>query len=174
MSLRKKKKENRLSQNHNSSQNYIPVEKKKRILGLLLMVLAVLIFLSIISYNAFDDANLTDFLSVFGSDNEIIKKADSTRNWLGLFGAYVSNFFIIRTLGYFSIVLPIVLFCIGIFFFKRFRFRTLLYASNSFLLIGIILAAFFGVLRSYSGILSSHYELSGNIGDYLGEALKRL
>lgn len=138
------------------------------------MVLAVLIFLSIISYNAFDDANLTDFFSVFGSDNEIIKKADSTRNWLGLFGAYVSNFFIIRTLGYFSIVLPVVLFCIGIFFFKRFRFRTLLYASNSFLLIGIILAAFFGVLRSYSGILSSHYELSGNIGDYLGEALKRL
>jgi S-DNA-T family DNA segregation ATPase FtsK/SpoIIIE len=41
-------------------------------------------------------------------------------------------------------------------------------------MIGIILAAFFGVLRSYSGILSSHYELSGNIGDYLGEALKRL
>jgi S-DNA-T family DNA segregation ATPase FtsK/SpoIIIE len=174
MSLRKKKKANRVSQIHNSSDSYIPVEKKKRILGLLLMVLAVLIFLSIISYSRFDEANLTDLYSVFGSDNNIIRKADSTRNWLGIFGAYVSDFFIKRTLGYFSIVLPIVLFCIGIYLFKKFRLRTLLYASNSFLLIGIILASFFGVLRNYTGILSSRYELSGNIGEYLGEALKRL
>ncbi len=174
MSLRKKKKVNRNSQNHASTDSHTPVAKKKRILGLLLMVLAVLIFLSIVSYSRFDEANLTDFLSVFGSDNEMLRKADSTRNWLGIFGAYISHFFIKRTLGYFSIVIPIVLFCIGIYFFKKFRFRTLIYASNSFLLIGLILAAFFGVLRNYSGILRSQYELSGSIGEYLGEALKRL
>jgi S-DNA-T family DNA segregation ATPase FtsK/SpoIIIE len=174
MSFRKKKKENRISQNHTSSDKNAPVQKKKRILGLLLMVLSILISLSIISYSRFDEANLTDFFSVFGSDNEILKKADSTRNWLGIFGAYVSHFFIKRTLGYFSIVFPIALFCIGIYFFKKFRFRTLIYALNSFLLIGLILAAFFGVLRNYSGILSSQYELSGSIGEYLGEALKRL
>ncbi|HVO75328.1 MAG TPA: DNA translocase FtsK [Ignavibacteriaceae bacterium] len=172
MSFRKKKKSSRVSPN--SSGSSIPVEKKKRVLGLLLMVLAVLVFLSIISYNPFDDASLTDFFSVFGSNDEIINKSNSIRNWLGIFGAYVSNFFIIRTLGYFSVVLPIVLFGIGIYFFKKFKFRSLLYASNSFLLIGIILASFFGVLRTYNGILNGHKELAGNIGDYLGEALKRL
>lgn len=174
MSFRKKKKANRSSQNNSSGDSFIPVEKKKRILGLLLMVFAILIFLSIISYSRFDEASLTDFFGVFGSDNEMLRKADSTRNWLGIFGAYVSHFFIKRTLGYFSIVFPVVLFFLGIYFFKKFRFRTLIYSSNAFLLVGLILASFFGVLRNYSGALSGQYELSGSIGEYLGEALKRL
>src|ERR1035437_10199632 len=153
----------------------ISVEKKKKILGIFLMVIAFLVFLSLISYSAFDKAllnyRLDDILKVFSSDNS---SAQSTRNWLGISGAYVSDFFFNRVTGYSSIVFPVVLFIWGLRFFKRFNFRILIHLSNFLHISSLILSTFFGVLRVNYKTFANVKELSGSIGEYLGSVLGRL
>lgn len=144
-------------------------EKKKKILGLLLIVFSVLLFLSIISFSRNDESWLDTFFSdlVNGKSKEI-------SNWLGIIGAHFSNFLVNRTLGFFSVAFPIVLFIWGIAFFKKIKFRTIIYTTNFILLAAIILASLFGILKSIFGESALFAHLSGNVGDYFGEVLKRL
>ena len=156
----------------------ISAGKKKKILGVLLILLSILLLLSILSYSRFDKADLnykfSDLFRVFGSSPEFIHKADTTRNWLGIFGAYISDFFINSTLGIFSSVFPLMFLFWGISFLHKINFRKLINISNFLLITGIILSTFFGVLRNHYNIFSGLYELPGSIGDYLGEASSRL
>ncbi|MCH6574436.1 MAG: DNA translocase FtsK, partial [Bacteroidetes bacterium] len=95
-------------------------------------------------------------------------------NWAGIFGAYISNFFIKSTIGYFSIVFPLLFFTFGISFFKRITARILIHSLNFLLLSGIIIASFFGVFRMHYNVFAGSYELSGLVGDYLGGLLSNL
>ena len=166
--------------NNTKEQKYLSIssEKKKEIFGFLLIVFSVLILLSIVSYSRFDQANLkysfSNFFKVFGSNSNFIHKADITHNWLGIFGAYISNFFINFTLGIFSTVFPIILFLWGVSFIHKINFRTLINSTNFLLLLSILLSTFFGLLITHFHVLSSYYELSGAIGNHLGEILGRL
>jgi len=144
-------------------------EKKKKILGLLLIVFSVLLFLSIISYSRNDE----NWLDTFFSDL-VNGKSKEVSNWLGIIGAHFSNFLVNRTLGYFSVAFPIVIFLWGIAFFKKIKFRTIIYTTNFILLAAIILASLFGILKSIFGESPLFAHLSGNVGDYFGEVLKRL
>ena len=152
--------------------------KKKKILGILLILFSILILLSILSYSRFDKANLnykfSDLFRVFGSNSEFIHRADSTHNLLGIFGAYISDFFINSTLGIFSSVFPLMFLIWGISFLYKINFRRLINISNFLIITGAILATFFGVLRTHYKVLTGMYEISGSIGDYLGEASGRL
>ncbi len=58
--------------------------------------------------------------------------------------------------------------------FKKIDFRRLIHISNFLILCGILLATFFGVLRTHYSVFTGVYELSGSIGDYLGETFSRL
>ncbi len=153
----------------------ISVEKKKKILGIFLMVFSFLVFLCLISYSAFDKAQLNyrwdDVLKVFNSDNSITL---NTRNLLGISGAYVSDFFFNSVTGFSSIVFPVVLFMWGLRFFKRFNFRILIHLSNFLLVSALIFSTFFGVLRVNYKTFSNVKELSGSVGEYLGAVLGRL
>ena len=119
----------RKTKNSAPGDNYfiISIDKKKKLLGIFLSVLALLIFLSIISYSRFDQANLTyeftDLFKIFSSDPEFIARVESTHNWLGLFGAYISNFFINATIGYFSLVFPVIIFIWGYSIFKKGEYK---------------------------------------------------
>ncbi len=140
--------------------------RNKSIIGIILMLLSVGILLSIVSYSRFDEANL-------GAKN-ILNQPEDMRNWLGVFGAYISDFFINSTLGYFSIIFPVLLFIWGLSAFKKITFKKLINISNFFLLAGFILSTFFGVMRMHYQAFGGIYELSGSIGDYLGSFLSRL
>lgn len=154
------------------------LEKKKKIIGISLIVISVLLLISILSYSRFDKANLnyqfSDLFRVFGSDNNFDQKADSTRNLLGIFGAYISDFFINSVTGFFSAAFPIVLFIWGLRFFKRYNFRTLIHLSNFLLISAVLISAFFGVLRVRYGVFYNILELSGLVGEYLGSVFSRL
>lgn len=156
----------------------ISAEKKKKIIGILLILFSVLLLLSILSYSRYDQAILnysfSDLFRVFGSNSAFIHKAESTRNWLGIFGAYVSDFFINSTLGIFSSVFPLMFFIWGLSFFKKINFRRLIHISNFLLITGFILSTFMGVLRTHYHVFENIYELSGSVGDYLGESVSRL
>ena len=156
----------------------ISPEKKKKIAGILLILFSVILLLSIVSYSRFDKANLnykfSDLFKVFGSNSNFIHKADTTHNWLGIFGAYISDFFINSTLGVFSSVFPLIFFLWGVSFIHKINFRKLINYTNFLLITGIILSTFFGILLSHYKVFTSAYELSGSVGGYLGEALSRL
>lgn len=141
-------------------------DKSRKIIGIVLMLFSVFLFFSIISYDRRDEANLTGlFTSAPNAD---------IFNWGGIIGANTASFFIHSTIGYFSIVFPFLLFTWGISFFRKITIRILIHVSNFLLLSGIIIASFFGVLRSNYKVFSGIYELSGLVGDYLGRKLSSL
>ena len=173
MALKKKKSVKEKNGKSSSKKNYfiLTPDNKKQILGLFLLIISVILFLSVITFDRRDEANLTTLFSDFFTSFE--KKID-IQNWLGVTGAHFSKFLVKATFGYFSITIPVVLFLWGVSFFKKIDFKFRLHVSN-FLLIGsIIIATFFGVLQENYGLFFSNYELSGFIGDYLGKFLSGL
>jgi S-DNA-T family DNA segregation ATPase FtsK/SpoIIIE len=155
------KKRNRKNTNNNSVKNYFNFssDKRKRIIGIFLLLFSVFLFLSIISYSRKDEVLL---------DNSIFSGVES-HNWLGIIGAHFAYFFIKSLIGYFSIVFPSVMFFWGVSYFKKITFKTLIHTTNFLLIIGLTLAAFFGVLNTDLEFLHGTKELRGNIGEYLGD-----
>ena len=144
--------------------------KKKKIFAILLLLFSILILLSIISYSRFDRANLSNSFSDLSTSNP---KAD-TRNWLGIIGAYVSDFFIRSTLGISSIIFPVLLLGFGLSLLKLISYRRLINTSNFLLIAGLLLSTVLGVFRTHFQVFSDNYELSGSVGDYLGLSLSHL
>ena len=128
MALKRKKKTKETPSKSKSAagENFVTIStaQKKKIFGIFLLLFSVLILLSILSYSPFDKA-------VIQSDNlDLMQKAESTRNWLGILGAYTSDFFINGTLGIFSAVFPIMFFIWGYSFFQKISFRFIIHTSN--------------------------------------------
>jgi len=173
MALKKKKSVKEKNTKGSSDKSYFTFtsKNKKQILGLFLIIISLLLFFSIITFDRIDEAKLTnlpaDFVKSFDEKIDI-------QNWLGVTGAHFAKFFVKATFGYFSITIPIVLMLWGISFFKTIDFKFKLHFSNLLLISTIIFAAFFGVLRSNYDLFGSTYELSGFIGDHLGKFLSGL
>lgn len=177
MAIKKKVPAKRIVKKKEESPFIIPLEKKKKILGVTMIILALLLFLSILSYSRIDEANLTSFTDifrVFSSDADIVKKMEEIHNWLGIFGAYTSYFFINSTLGYFSLVFPVMLFMWGYSVVKNQSYKLIVYISNFLLALAVILSSFFGMLRFELGIFTDVNELSGKVGAFFGTAIGRL
>lgn len=155
-------------------------EKKIKLLGIFLIVFSLLLFLSILSYSRFDESyfsyQFSDQFNVFTQD-EIKEKAATTHNWLGIFGAYVSHFLIRSTIGYFSIVFPVIIFIWGYTILKKEKnYRISIYLSNFLIVMALLISTFFGMLQFTPEIelFKDYYELSGNIGLFFGTIISRL
>ncbi len=172
MSHKKKKSVKEKNGKSSSRKNYFNLtqDNKKHIFGIFLLIISLILFLSIITFDRSDEANLSDlfkdFFKSFGQKIDV-------QNWLGVVGAHFSKFFVKQTFGYFSITIPIVLFLWGLSFFKKIDFKFRLNLSNFLLLTSIIIASLLGVLRNYD-FLPDTYELSGFIGDHIGNFLSGL
>ena len=159
-----KKKKKKISSSKTKLPDKNPIlttNQKKNIFGIFLILFSLLILLSIISYSKFDRANLSykfsDILNVFSSNSAFVHKLDSTRNLLGVLGAYISDFFLNSTLGIFSTIFPIMFFILGVSLFKKIENKNIFHTFNFLILFGLIAASIFGVLRE-------HYLLFGEIG----------
>jgi len=148
--------------------------QKKKILGLLLIIFSLLLLLSIISYSRYDEAYLStlfsDFFNSLGSDNNFSK----IDNWLGIVGAHISGFFIKSTLGIFSAVIPLLFILWGLALIFKTNYKTLIIISNFLILLGLLLSSLFGFLRTNYNLFPGVIELSGSVGNYLGEVIRRL
>jgi S-DNA-T family DNA segregation ATPase FtsK/SpoIIIE len=174
MALKKKKSVKEKNGKSSPSKNYfiLTADNKKQILGIFLLIISIILFLSVITFDRRDEANLSDsyFSDFFTSFDTKI----DIQNWLGVTGAHFSKFLVKATFGYFSVTIPIVLFLWGVSFFKKIDFKFRLHVSNFLLLSSIIFATFFGVLHENYNLFSSTYELSGFIGNHLGNFLSGL
>ncbi len=148
----------------------LSAEKKKKILGIFLLIFSLLLLLSIISYSRFDRALLSyqmnDFFRTFSSD-ELQRELHTAQNWLGIVGAYMAEFSINNTLGIFSLIFPFVIGLWGFSFFKKMEFKTLLNISNFLIVSALLLSTIFGVARLEYNIFYQTYELSGAFGEEL-------
>ncbi|GAB4289488.1 MAG: hypothetical protein Kow0098_07500 [Ignavibacteriaceae bacterium] len=166
--MRKKKKSQIKNGNKNRQLFSFSGEKLGQITGVFYLLISVLIFLSILSFDRRDEPSLNylfnDLIASFSNHSDVY-------NWMGVTGAHLSLFLVKTALGYFSLVLPVLIFIWGINQFKNLEKRLLLHITNFLLISAILISSFFGVLRTRYEIFKDFYELSGGIGEFLGEGL---
>jgi S-DNA-T family DNA segregation ATPase FtsK/SpoIIIE len=127
----------------------ISTDIKKQLLGFLILLFGVLIGLALISYSDKDQATLEklSLLDVFR--REAYSAVNVTFNWLGIAGAYVSNFFINSFFGYFSIFVAVVLVLFGSTLLRKKPLGKTIQFSIYSLLLMLCLASTFGLLRIF-------------------------
>jgi len=165
--------------NKKSDKFTLNTEKKKKILGLFLILFSLFLMVSILSYSSKDEDNLTSIFSDIKKDiqlalekknqvNDYLEKRNEIENWMGSAGAHTSRFFVKYSIGYFSISFPIVIILLSILLFKPIDKRKLFAYSNLILFVSIFLASFFGILNSQFNLSEYTSSLSGRIGDFIG------
>ncbi len=133
-------------------------ERRREVLGLLIMTFGLLIFLGLISYNASDYPNS-------GSP-------DIVRNWLGLAGAWISYYLYVFSIGYACLVVPVIIFLLGWYIFFQKEFRSFYRLSFYFLMLGILLSTALAMPEVVVDEGSRHgYRLSGLMGGFIAEQL---
>lgn len=145
----------------------ISPEKRKKLLGILISVFSILIAISIVSYSTFDIALLRFEISD-------LSKQPGVHNFIGILGVYVSNFLINSTIGFLAIVFPVITFLWGFSLFKKISFRTLILTTNFLLISSILISSLFGIIRTRLHVFSNIHELSGTVGDFLGNLIAGL
>ncbi|MCR4418136.1 MAG: DNA translocase FtsK [Ignavibacteria bacterium] len=176
--MRRRKKINETS--INSDDFLIPYGIKKSILALCILSLALIISFSIFSYNRSDYTYIqnlkpADFFSLIDRNSDISQSASKIKNWIGLIGAILANFFINDLFGYFSFAFVIILFYWGILIlFGINNFRQSLFYSIVIASIGILFSSMVGILANNLDIVSQNKELYGSVGALLGSLLIRL
>lgn len=155
--------------------------KKRQALGVFLVVIAIFILLSIVSYSAQDapqaETKISDLPAIFlRSDPVVNANADTVHNWVGLIGTMIANFLINKTIGYAAIIFP---FFMGWWSLALFRFsakqRKRLTLATSFMLISAVLfSATIGTTQLITALPHLDREWSGAVGQFLGLTFTRL
>lgn len=145
----------------------ISVEAKKQILGFFVLISGVLLLLSIFSYTTNDEATLEklNFFSIFRQ--ETYSGAYPIQNWLGIAGAYVSQFFINNLFGYFSAIIGLLIIFAGTLLIAKKKFRPYLFYFSYSILLMVLLGSALGLLRILSGARAISSKLSGTGGDFV-------
>ncbi|MGD9488520.1 MAG: DNA translocase FtsK 4TM domain-containing protein [Calditrichaceae bacterium] len=132
-------------------------ENKRQAIGVLLLGIALLLFLSIISFNVSDPVNL----SVEGNRIAI-------NNWLGPLGAMISYILMQWTLGYPILVLPGILALIGLYTVQGKNLEDLIRPSISFSVWALFISVFLAMPEALetAGQITEYYP-SGLIGGWI-------
>ncbi|MEW6061115.1 MAG: DNA translocase FtsK 4TM domain-containing protein [Bacteroidota bacterium] len=151
--------------------------KRKQVVSFLIIVVGIMTLLSMMSYSPADEASgdirFSDLYKIFTNDPLIQQKAETTANWLGLFGAILSNFLINSTIGLFAFIVPVLLLMWGWTLLQSGDVRRLVYFTNYALVLGLLGSTFFGLLRKtgLAEVLSSEWH--GSYGAFCATVLQQ-
>ncbi len=174
----KKSKVSRLSKKDNSANTAprkrraseedfsISTDLKKQLLGFLILTFGLLLGLAIISYSEKDQSTLERLSMIDIFRKEAYSAVYVTFNWLGIAGAYVSNFFINTFFGYFSIIISVILFAFGISLLRKKPLGRTIQFSIYSIMVMLCLASSFGLLKIFAGKENISSKLSGTTGDF--------
>ena len=161
------RKKNSAAKNHSSQEDFsISAEVKLQLLGFLFALFGILLFLSIVSYSYKDQATLQSLKIIDIFRKEAYSSAYVTYNWLGIAGAYASEFFVNLFFGYFSAIVAIVLLATGISLLRKKPLGRTIQFSIYSILIMICLGSIFGLSRLMFGKENVPLSLSGTSGDF--------
>ncbi|MBP1679586.1 MAG: cell division FtsK/SpoIIIE, partial [Bacteroidetes bacterium] len=151
---------------------------RRPIFAILLMAAGLLLLLALVSYDPVDEANasiqLSDLFKVFTGDPAARAKADTTRNWLGLVGAVISDFFVTSTIGYSVIVMPFLLVLWGWTVLRQADLKRVIGVTNVTLVGALLVSSAFGMTRLFLGETGPGMEWSGLLGDFIATRLSQL
>lgn len=155
--------------------------KQRQTLGVLLIMCAILITLSVISYSPLDapqaETRMGDLPAVFTRSDPVVNAhADTVQNWLGLIGSMMADFFINKTIGYAAIIFPLLLGAWSLAFFKfTTRQRRKLTIATSFILVSAVLfSATIGTMQLINAFPEIPREWAGAVGQFMGQSFTRL
>ncbi|MFA6541988.1 MAG: DNA translocase FtsK [Bacteroidota bacterium] len=166
--VRKKKSDNGTKKN--SSQ-------RKQIVSFLVIVFGIMLLLSMVSYSSPDamngDIQFSDLYKIFTNDRIVQLKAESTTNWLGLFGAILSNLLINSTVGFFAFAIPFLVLAWGWTGLRNGNVRKMVVFTNYAVILALIGSTFFGLLRTTFLFEILMPEWSGSIGAFFAAILRQ-
>ncbi len=165
----KKKNPKKNSNSSTSKSKKKEVSTQTKVISILLMVMSAFLFLSMLSHSQIDKRYLSmgfsGFLDMaFGNMGEPVL----IHNWLGIVGAWLSNFFFNSTFGYASIGLPFF-----VVIFAKFMFQgepiddKWIKHTSVYIILALFLSAFFGTLQNTSVFVDMSHEWYGFIGEFL-------
>lgn len=164
----------RKKQNNGSKKNN---QQRKQVLSFLVIIFGLMALLSMVSYSPGDEANgdvrFSDLYKVFTNDPFIQQKSELTTNWLGLFGAILSNFLINSTVGLFAFIVPTLMLMWGWTMLRSGNIRRLVYFTNYAIILALLGSAFFGLLRKtgLSEVISGEWH--GSFGAFFATILQQ-
>ncbi len=165
-----------LTQPQKKQQREKSRERRRQIAAVLLAVSGLIALLSILSYSTADE-HLLDRLGGFDVvralyNADVKAQMAQLHNKLGFIGSLLANFFVVSTIGYFSVLFPLLMMLWGwVLLFRRDTARPVT-LTNYALLLGLLAATIFGVSNIVVGSLGK--EWCGAMGGFLGDLLVRL
>ncbi|MCG2588601.1 DNA translocase FtsK [Rhodohalobacter sulfatireducens] len=145
--------------------------RKMEVTGILIMAISVLLLLSIASYHP-DDYAIVQSISYDSLLQVDQGPALRVNNWLGVFGAYISYFFVSTLFGYVSILIPVIIFSIGWIVLRQESISemawTVAYGLWMIFLLSTTAGWFYNRYEAYSA------AWSGNSGIYFSSILQNL
>jgi DNA segregation ATPase FtsK/SpoIIIE, S-DNA-T family len=138
--------------------------QQKFVLGCFLVLIAIALLVSFISYYITGDSDQ----SQLGS---LLDRSEKTQNWLGKFGAYLADFFIYRGFGVASIIFVKSIVMIGIYFILDINIlklrKSLFWDFYLIIAISLIFGFFWNQFPNLSGVIG--YEMNQFINAYIGK-----
>jgi DNA segregation ATPase FtsK/SpoIIIE, S-DNA-T family len=146
--------------------------RNMKIFSVLLLVFSILIFFSLISYTPKDEVNTEisfgELMDFIGGNSAIQAKIETTRNWLGLFGAIFAKFIFKSTFGYAFLFFPIVLMIWAVELFRKSTIPTIILKySTTYFVLSIIYSAFMGTWLKVDWLPQLSVEWAGAVGMFL-------
>jgi S-DNA-T family DNA segregation ATPase FtsK/SpoIIIE len=151
-------------------------QRQIQILSILLIITGVLVLLSIVSYSSLDALYLSrlSVLDIFRLpfDSGVRSVVANLENRLGLIGAMVAGFFVESTIGYASIVAPVLMILWGWIFLRKKPAGMFLTFTNYALLFALLLATAFGIANIIAGSIDTAW--SGLTSAFIADVLANL
>lgn len=152
--------------------------QKMKIASVLLALVAAFLLIALVSYTPYDEASaslsLRDLTGLLQGDEAVRARADTTNNWLGLLGAVLSSFCYNFTIGYASLMYPVLLGLWAQALYKESITRKLILTTSLSLVFGIIFSAFAGTVQHVAWMPSLRPEWSGAIGQFTASVFTQL
>ncbi len=140
------------------------------------MLFAFLLTIALLTYSQSDAANaelnMRDVSGIMRGDDEMRARADTTQNWLGLFGAVISNFLYNHTFGISTLMLPIlIVWWAKNLFITQSIPKPVMKKTAMTISLGICAAGIFGVFQLTTWLPTFSPEWSGAIGQFMASVL---
>lgn len=147
-----------------------------KVIAVFSMLFAFLLAIALLTYTQADEANaelsMRDVSGIMRGDDEMRARADTTQNWLGLFGAVISNFLYNHTFGIATLMLPmLIVWWAKHLFVTQSIPRIVMKRTATAIILGVCGAAIFGVFQLTPWMPTFSPEWSGAIGQFLAAVL---
>ena len=125
--------------------------RRSAVAAILMIVAAFLVLIALVTYDGGDESRLSlraaDLTGVVTGDQNVRAMAATVHNGLGLVGALLSDFLINSTVGYASMVFPLLILLWGWTILRRGKARTSLVITNYALISALLVSVSFGMIR---------------------------